>query len=120
MELAGTAWTLVSFDTDTGAIPALVEAPATLHFSLDGEKGTLSGRSGCNRYFASYSLSNEHLHIGAIGSTRMLCSPAQMAQETQYFQALASAGRCVSSKGELFIAYQGGTLRFAKTTDSDT
>jgi META domain len=88
MEFAGTTWTLVSFDTDVGAIPALIEAPTTLNFSLDGEQeGTLSGRSGCNRYFASYSLFNEHLHIGPIGCTRRLCSPAQMTQETRFLQA---------------------------------
>ena len=119
MELAGTTWTLVAFETDMGVIPALVEAPATLNFSLDGEeKGKLSGRSGCNRYFASYSLTNDYLRIGPLGSTRMLCSHAQMAQEARYFQALATAGRCVLSKGELTIEYIGGTLRFAKTTDS--
>ena len=44
MELAGTAWTLVEFETDTGVIPALEEAPATLDFSTEGEKaGMLSG-----------------------------------------------------------------------------
>ena len=114
MELAGTEWTLVSFETDREMISALVEAPATLNFSTDGR---LSGRSGCNRYFANYSLTNDHLHIGPLGATRMLCSPAQMAQETRYFQALATTGRCELSQGELFIEYQEGTLRFTKTTD---
>ena len=114
MELAGTEWTLLNFETDREMIPALVEAPATLNFSTDGR---LSGRSGCNRYFASYSLTNDHLHIGTLGATRMLCRPAQMAQETRYFQALATAGRCEWSQGELCIDYQGGTLRFAKTSE---
>ncbi len=118
MELAGTEWTLVNFETDREMIPALVEAPATLNFSMDGEeKGTISGRSGCNRYFASYSLNSDHLSFGPIGATRMLCSPAQMNQETRYFQALASAGHCESSKGELTIEYQGGRLRFVRSKE---
>ena len=114
MEFAGTTWKLVNFETDREVIPALAEAPATLEFSSDGR---LSGRSGCNRYFASYSLTDDHLRIGPLGATRMLCSPAQMDQETRYFQALATAGRCVLSKDELLIDYTGGRLRFAKTTD---
>ncbi|MGZ6367970.1 MAG: META domain-containing protein [Ktedonobacteraceae bacterium] len=121
MELAGTAWTLVDIETDTGVIPALAEAPATLDFSKEGEKeGLLSGRSGCNRYFASYSLADNHLSIGPLGSTRMFCGPAQMAQEERYFQALATARRCELSKGILHIEYTGGTLRFESRNESDT
>jgi heat shock protein HslJ len=118
MEIAGTTWTLVAFETDRDVIQALIEAPATISFSLDGEeKGTISGRSGCNRYFASYNLNNDHLSVGPIGATRMLCSSAQMNQESRYFQALATAGRCKLSNEELLIGCNGGTLRFAKTTD---
>ncbi len=113
MELAGTTWKLVNFETDRDVIPALVEAPATLEFSSDGR---ISGRSGCNRYFASYSLSNDQFSIGPLGATRMMCSPAQMAQETRYFQALGTAGRCVVSADELTITYIGGRLRFAKNS----
>ena len=117
MELAGSAWTLVDFETDTGAIPALAEAPATLDFSKDG---MLSGGSRCNRYFASYSLTGDHFSIGPLGSTRMFCGPAQMAQEERYFQALAIARRCELSNGVLLIGYTGGTLRFERTTESNT
>ncbi|MGZ6368567.1 MAG: META domain-containing protein [Ktedonobacteraceae bacterium] len=121
MELAGTAWTLVDFETDTGAIPALAEAPATLDFSKEGDtKGMLSGGSGCNRYFANYSLADDHLRIGPLGSTRMFCGPAQMAQEERYFQALAIARSCELSNGVLLIGYTGGTLRFERTTESNT
>ena len=114
MELAGTAWTLVDFETDMGVIPALVEAPATLDFSTDGRLG---GRSGCNRYFASYSLADNHLSIGPLGSTRMFCGPAQMAQEERYFQALATARLCELSNGVLLIGYTGGTLRLERTAE---
>lgn len=121
MELAGTAWALIDFETDMGVIPALEEAPATLDFSTDGEKeGSISGRSGCNRYFASYRLADDHFSSGPLGSTRMFCSPAQMAQEERYFQALAKARRCELSNGILLIEYAGGTLRFARTIESNT
>ena len=111
MELAGREWTLVSFETDMGVIPA------TLTFSAEGERtGRLVGLGGCNRYFASYTLTGDRLRIGPLGSTRMMCSPALMAQEDRFFQALSAAERCELSNGELLIAYAGGTLRLAPTT----
>ena len=114
MELAGSAWTLISFETDTGVIPAVTEAPATLTFSAAGEEaGRLSGSSGCNRYFASYSLTGDRLRISQMGSTRMMCDPVRMEQEDRFFQALSTAERCELSQGELLIGYAGGTLRFA-------
>lgn len=117
MELAGSAWTMISFETDTGVIPAATEAPATLTFSAEGEQtGRLSGSSGCNRYFASYTLTGDRLRIGPLGSTRMMCDPARMEQEDRFFQALAAAERCELSKGELLIVYAGGTLRFTPTS----
>ncbi len=111
MELAGTSWKLVSFETDRDVIPVLEEAPATLEFSSDGR---ISGRSGCNRYFANYNLSNNQFSIEPLGATRMMCSPAQMAQETRFFQALGTAGQYVVSNEELLITYIGGRLRFTK------
>jgi heat shock protein HslJ len=114
MELAGSAWTLISFETDTGVIPAATEAPATLTFSAAGEQaGRLSGSSGCNRYFGSYTLTGDRLHIRQMGSTRMMCDPVRMEQEDRFFQALSTAERCELSRGELLIVYAGGTLRFA-------
>jgi heat shock protein HslJ len=80
----------------------------------------MSGSSGCNRYFASYSVSKDHFSIGPLGSTRMFCGPAQMAQEERYFQALAKARRCELSNGVLLVEYAGGTLRFARTIESNT
>lgn len=38
MELPGSSWTLVSFETDMEVTPALTEAPATLTFSVEGEQ----------------------------------------------------------------------------------
>ncbi|HYX51575.1 MAG TPA: META domain-containing protein, partial [Ktedonobacteraceae bacterium] len=84
------------------------------------KEGRLSGRSGCNRYFASYTLDTDHLYLGPLGATRMLCSPAQMTQEERYFQALTSAMSCELSNGELFIAYTGGTLHFVLRTEEST
>ncbi|HXZ05192.1 MAG TPA: META domain-containing protein [Ktedonobacteraceae bacterium] len=117
MKLAGSAWTLVSFETDTEKIPAVTEAPATLIFSAEDEQThRLSGSGGCNRYFASYTLAGDRLSIGPLGSTRMMCGSNRMAQEDRFFQALSTAERCEQSNGELLIAFSGGMLRFMPVT----
>ncbi len=114
IELAESAWTLISFETDMGVILAVKEAPATLTFSAIGEQaGSLSGSGGCNRYFGSYTLTGDRLHIGAMGSTRMMCDSVRMEQEDRFFQALSIAECCELSQDELLIAYAGGMLRFA-------
>ena len=116
MELAGSAWTLIGFETDRGVVRAAKEAPATLTFAAAGEQaGRLSGSGGCNRYFGSYTLTADRLQIGSMASTRMMCDPVRMEQEDRFFQALLTAERCELSQGELLIVYAGGTLRFAVT-----
>ena len=117
-KLAGSAWTLISFDTDTGVIAASQQTPATLIFSAaDEQAGRLSGSGGCNRYFASYTLTADRLQVRSLGATRMMCSPVQMEQEDRFFQALSTARRCEMSQDELLIAYAGGTLRFAPASE---
>lgn len=117
IELAGSSWTLISFETSTGVIEASTEAPATLTFSAAGEQaGSLSGSGGCNRYFSSYTLTGDRLRISQMGSTRMMCDPVRMEQEDCFFQALSTAERCELSQGELLIVYVEGTLRFASSS----
>jgi heat shock protein HslJ len=114
MELAGTVWTLVGFETAAGVVPAVPHAPATLEFSEGDEwAGSVGGSGGCNRYFASFSRSGEQLSIGQAGSTRMMCGPEQMDQEDRYLQAIQLVERCEIRDGELLLTYSGGTLRFA-------
>ena len=117
-ELAGSAWTLISFETDTGVIAAAQEAPATLVFSAAGEQDSrLSGSGGCNRYTGSYTLTGDRLRLGPLASTRMMCDAVRMEQEDRFFQALSTAERCeISRQGELLIVYTGGTLRFASAS----
>lgn len=38
MELAGSAWMLVSFETEMSAIPAVAKASSTLTFTAEGEQ----------------------------------------------------------------------------------
>lgn len=59
------------------------------HISLtfDGQ-GRAFGNGGCNHWFASYTLKDELLQFGAIGSTRRLCAEEIMEQERRFLALL--------------------------------
>jgi heat shock protein HslJ len=71
--LIGTNWAL---DTITeGEAASTPAAPATLLF---GEDGSVSGSTGCNSLFGSYSTADG---FSPLGTTKMACEPAVMEQE---------------------------------------
>ena len=116
MELAGSKWILVRFETDKEVIPAVKESPATLTFAENGEQANkMNGSGGCNRYFGNYKVTNDQITISPLGSTRMMCDPTRMAQEERFFQALSTAKSYEQSDGELLITYAEGTLRFVQS-----
>ncbi len=122
-ELAGTAWTLVQFETDSSVIPALADAPATLSFTAndsDGSANRVAGSGGCNRYFGGYTLAGDRRSFGAMGSTRMMCAPDRMEQEDRFFKALQAAERYELADGELRVVYTEGVLHFKPDTESPT
>lgn len=55
---------------------------------FDTIKQSISGFSGCNRFFASYSIVNKTIKFDKIGSTRMLCEEKANQIETEFLQSL--------------------------------
>lgn len=55
------------------------------------EKG-ITGTTGCNRYFGSYSLDLYALSFSEIASTEMACAPEIMDTEFAFLNALGTAG----------------------------
>lgn len=51
----------------------------------------VSGFSGCNRFFGSYTLNNLSLKFGTLGSTKMLCNEYANKIETTLFKAIKKA-----------------------------
>jgi len=81
--LRGTKWQLVSLEQQE----ALAAAAVTVEFSDDA----LTGSAGCNTYSAAYQLRDQTIMIGGAAATRKACADEQqMAQETTYFEALAT------------------------------
>jgi heat shock protein HslJ len=84
-----------------GGVAVLESAAITLHFSTDAG---IAGVGGCNRWFATFALTGEGLHIGAIGATKMACAPHVMDQEAGFFRALrAVTGFDIAIDGTLVM-----------------
>lgn len=62
----------------------------TVEFGRDGQVG---GKSGCNRYGGSFTLSGEGLSLGPLRATRMACPPGQMETEQRVLDLLQNVTR---------------------------
>lgn len=85
--LVGTAWTvngLLAGET-AASLPAGSEGKARLTFGKDGR---LTGSLGCNRVTAPAKISGTTITLGAIATTRMICTGPQMELETKLYDAL--------------------------------
>ena len=98
--LKNSNWVLNDWVADSISILTLSEKPITLDIDLDNEK--ISGNAGCNQYFGNYTLDNETLKAGPMGSTMMYCTEEIMKQE-QRFLALFEAGIKISKNNDLLI-----------------
>lgn len=99
-EAVGPTWTLVALGADAP------DAEATLTF---GDDGRVFGTTGCNRYFGSYDLASDGaLTLSGVGSTRMACPPAEMAQETRFLDALSGAEHVVVTGDRLAVTSASG------------
>ena len=98
--LKNSNWILSDWVADSISILTISEKPITLDIDLDNEK--LSGSAGCNQYFGNYTLDNETLKAGPMGSTMMYCTEEIMKQE-QRFLALFEAGIKISKNNDLLI-----------------
>ena len=78
-------WTLTHIGaTEYKADPSSRNAPS-IQFGSDLR---VSGSDGCNRIMGQYALKGQHITIGQLASTKMLC-PSSMQIATQYTEALS-------------------------------
>jgi heat shock protein HslJ len=107
--LPGTEWEL---ETISVTSVNLVEGTK---ITLIFDEESLGGTAGCNHYFGSYSLDENRISIGGIGSTLMYCGdPGVMEQESLYLSILGEAAsvRIDGDKLTLFDAAGAECLIF--------
>lgn len=110
-ELAGTAWLLTGV-VDGSSITAPADGTSvTLAFEAD----TLSGRA-CNSFRGGYQLDGHDITVGAVASTRMMCSdPGVMEQEALVLELLGAASTVQVNRGLLTLtAADGRGLQFSR------
>jgi heat shock protein HslJ len=78
-----------------------------VQFTPDGK---ISGYGGCNRFFGAYTVSDNHIEIGPVASTRKGC-PGVIEIETAFFATLRAA-QSFTQEGDTLVLYDaaGGKL----------
>ena len=84
-------WRVVRFGADM--------PPEGMIFTIMFERdGRVSGRSGCNRYSGSFTLTGEGLSFAAPMLTRMACAPPEMEAEKHFLEMLRSVTRVTTDE----------------------
>ena len=96
LSLTGTHWELQKIGKE--AITS--ERPLTLNF----DDSRLTGYSGCNRYFGSYTGSPDGVFsTGPLGATKMACQGERDQLEQRYFEQLGKASQYAITHDQLHL-----------------
>jgi len=107
-DLAGTSWDVISYNNGKGGVVSvIIGTEITANFSEDGQ---LTGKAGCNDYFASYEVDGDKITIGLPGVTRKFCGEPEgiMEQEQAYLTALQTAATYNIQGVDMDMRTEGG------------
>ncbi|WP_252176878.1 META domain-containing protein [Endozoicomonas sp. 4G] len=93
-EVEGKTWVLRSLDGQPPVNGRRVTFELQPASDVDGKIG---GRGPCNGYFGSYTMQQDELQFGRVGSTLMACPEPVMKQEMAFFNALQKVDTMVSN-----------------------
>ena len=89
-------------------------------YTVSFADGRFSGKVGCNRLTANYSIDGDTLVVGAMTSTRMACSSDLMVRDHEFIQLMESRPKfAMSPNRELLIGSDKGSivLQGSRTAD---
>lgn len=102
--LAGSQWVMLTLD---GAAPAEGRR-ATFAFNPDGQA---NGTTGCNRFFASWTVTGSTLTLSGAGMTRMACMGPVGAQEMRILELFdAAVTAVIDAEDRLVLTRPGGPV----------
>jgi heat shock protein HslJ len=113
ISLTGTSWWV----EDIAGKGVIDMSHTTIEFP---EEGKVAGDAGCNRYFGGVEIAGSNMKVGALASTRKMCPPALMDQETNFFQAMGKVASWeIAETGLLHLQDADGfdQLRASKIED---
>ncbi|VXC41378.1 META domain-containing protein [Pseudomonas sp. 8Z] len=80
-----------SYDVEwIGERPLIDNSHLSITFAADGRA---HGNTGCNHWFANYTLEKQTIRFETPGSTRKQCAPALMEQEKRFLDAITQVQR---------------------------
>lgn len=106
--LAGTSWTVTSYDNATGAPAGVLDEPdVTVSFGTDGK---VSGNTGCNTFDGAFISGDGTVKLGPLVATKSVCeTPAGlMAQEARVLADLDAAATFAITGDELQLTGANG------------
>jgi len=108
--LENITWQLVSYQASDGStVEAFSDREATFRFA----DGQMTGTTGCNRFFSSYSRERDQLTINPGGSTLMACINETLAtQEMAILEGLPQVTSYAQSGEQLVLLNHEGTTLF--------
>ncbi|MDB5045452.1 MAG: hypothetical protein JWQ08_1502 [Deinococcus sp.] len=103
-----------------GGRPVPLPAPASFHFAPDGTGFALSGTAGCNRAVGRVTPSPTGLTFGPLATTRMLCDPPRMAQETALLKVLSGELSAQFKAFTVILSSPAGAVTLSRTAGAAT
>jgi heat shock protein HslJ len=105
------SWILEAGTLDGADIPIVEGFPITLIF--DQPEGQAGGKSACNQWFSSYTLSGNELTFGEMGQTMMACvDEGVMESEDAFTTAMGLVEIFTLEGNELNLSGEGVDLLF--------
>ena len=106
--LLGTLWTAFEIDGQPVAAGEPQRQPSLL-LSADGNR--VSGSTGCNRIFGTFTHQGDTLRFGMLAMTRVACVPDTGAAENAFLAAIEATRSQTIQNQALAFRDQAGTVR---------
>ena len=117
-----TPWTLWAFAQQAELDDLLAFNQVSALFN--SQDSTISGSTGCNRYFSSYTLEGSQVSLDPVATTRMACLEPQTMLEQAYLEALekvagyqmvCNAMQLLDTEGNVLLVYRVDPYSLSET-----